>query len=97
MLSIYSALVANVIGIIDVDSTNENLRFAYVNFYGYKQLFDLKATDIRPPSEHTRIGPVTLFKVKSGENTRLFKLITQSCETYDDGLFSSLFEKKEKK
>lgn len=95
MISAYSALVANIIGIVYVDASNKNLRFAYLDFWGNRRHLDLKTTDVYQSKEHKRIGPITLFKVKcSGEKTKQFKLLPLHGDVYDNELFSKLFEEK---
>lgn len=96
MMSIYSALVTNLIGIIYVDGLNENLRFAYLDFMGNRQHLDLKITDVSQPKDHKKISQVTLFNVKSGKETKEFKLLPRYGDVYDKDLFLSLFEKKTK-
>lgn len=88
MLFIYSALVSNTIGIIYVCSKNENMRFAYLDFWGNRNHYDTTIDNIADPSgENVRLYQT----VRLRDDTKTFKLATRHGNITDFFLYEKLF------
>lgn len=92
MMSLYSALASNIIGIIYVDDTNEQLKIAHLDFWGIRRQFDINISDIGDPQDFRALGPITFIHLKLKKEEKSFKLLPNHGDIYDPDLFSRIFE-----
>lgn len=94
MLWSYSGLVKDTIGIIYVCPKNENIRFAYLDFWGRRNYHDTTIDNIVKPTGKNILGLFQIVKLRDGAKT--FKLATRHGEISDFDLYERLFGRLQK-
>lgn len=89
MLFAFSAVANNTIGIIYVCPKNVNIRFAYLDLWGYRQHYDTTIDNIAEPGSLSIFGLCQNVELRNG--TKTFKLATRHGHILDFDLYEKLF------
>lgn len=88
MMSLYSALLNNTIGIIYVCAKNEKARIAYIDFWANRRQVDVKVSDF----DLTKAPTFHLYQtIKCTGFDKSLKLPIKHGDIYDTQLYNQLF------
>lgn len=94
MLSIYSAAIANTIGIVYMCQQNKNLQIAYVDFWGRQRFIDSSVEDMHKcEKSKVKFGLYKTLNIKTDTEQKKLKLPWNTCDIFDIKLFRRCFGK----
>lgn len=90
----YSATLANTIGLIYIDKQNINLQVGYIDFMGRQRFVETTVDELRKCKKGpVKFGRYKTITITDGEEQKVLKLPLESGDIYDIKLFRKVFGK----